>query len=799
MIKAIQMTMLLMSFLYLIIIAILFFVKKSVANTDTAIFKRMIFANIISILLELALYMITFTTLLTTKIGMNIFLFISKVFVVVIISWFAYMAKYTYLLSNKILNLEKKDDKVALKPLRKVNIFLNAAELIVLFLRVDFIIMKDGNGYTSGPATMFAFVLIILSCIIMGFFLLKSRKKIARKEFVPIIILLVMMVVSTMIQASNQQLLLFNPVMVLVMTIMFHTIENPDIKMIEQLEILKDQADKANNAKSEFLSSMSHEIRTPLNAIVGFSESLKEDNLPEAVMEKVDDIIMASNNLLDIVNGILDISKIEANKLEIVEKEYEIEELWNELIILTKSRIGDRGIDFRVNIDPTIPKVLYGDNIRLKQVILNVLTNAAKYTKEGYVAFNVSSVIKNGFVKLIIAVEDSGIGIKEENLPRLFSRFDRLSVEKNFTIEGTGLGLAITKKLVELMGGKIVVQSVYGKGSKFTIIIDQKIVSNEVQHQKETVESTSKVIDIKGARILLVDDNELNIKVATTLLKKYDLNIDSCTNGFDCIEKINSGNQYDLILLDDMMPRMSGKETLTKLKQINNFNIPVVALTANAIEGMKEEYLKSGFNDYLSKPIEKKEIERVLRTYLANRQINSTNTANAESTNSIIPENIITNLNGSNAINISPKAEEVGNNAEENIELPSLKTEENKKGRVLVVDDNELNIKVAYDLLSKYVNAVDCVNSGAACLTKIIEDNDYDLILMDDMMPELDGPTTMDNLRDIEGFNIPVILLTANEFDSTVESIIDNHHFAGYLDKPINKDELVKILTKYIK
>ncbi len=769
-------------FAFLMVIAVAFFIKPKIKNEDTKLYSVIIVTNIAGIIIDIIQYVV-----IRENYNIHFSNVLGKLYLIYVFFW-------TYLLSIYTINISKnKKEDTSGSNIYIYNIIilvlLVIGSLAVIIAPIE-IVHEGSSIYSRGLACIAAYVVVSVYILIdiLGTIMNISTVK-NKKKYIPFLVFLGIGAISTVIQAIHPEMLLITPVESLITVLTYFFIENPDVKMLENMTILRDRADKANNAKSEFLSNMSHEIRTPLNAIVGFSESLKDDELPKESMEKVEDIIMASNNLLEIVNGILDISKIEANKLEIIEKEYEIEEIWNELIILTKARIGDRGIDFRVSIDPTIPKVLYGDNTRLKQVVLNILTNAAKYTKEGFVDFRVSSVIKNNMVKLIISVEDSGIGIKEENLPRLFSKFDRLSVEKSFTIEGTGLGLAITKKLVELMGGRIVVQSVYGKGSKFTIIIDQKIVSYEVQHQKETTEFNTKAVDIKGAKVLLVDDNALNIKVATTLLKKYNLNIDSCANGLECLEKINNGNKYDIVLLDDMMPKMSGKETLAKLKQINGFNIPVIALTANAIEGMKEEYLNLGFNDYLSKPIEKKELERVLRTYLAKRQINSTNTTNSTSATSILSSQITSD----NPIK------------EDELDLPTLKGNENSEepvqthGKILVVDDNELNIKVAVKLLEKIVNSVESVTSGSDCIAKVIEGNDYDLILMDDMMPDLDGPSTLDNLRDIDGFNVPVILLTASELDSSIEDKIANHHFAGYLSKPINKEELIKVLTKFIK
>ena len=395
---------------------------------------------------------------------------------------------------------------------------------------------------------------------------------------------------------------------------MYFTIENPDVKMLQEVEFAREQAEKANHAKTDFLSSMSHEIRTPLNAIVGFSQALLEEEIPNSAKEEVEDIISASNTLLELVNSILDISKIEANKIEIIEKEYSFKEVYNELIALTKARLGEKNLEFSCSYDESIPPVLYGDHVRIKQIILNLLTNSVKYTKQGFIDFKVSSFKQNGICRLIISVEDSGIGIKQENIDKLFTKFERFD-EKNTTIEGTGLGLAITKKLIDLMSGKIIVQSLYKKGSKFTVILDQKIIdkkSLEPVINKEEPKSAN----LTEKRILIVDDNSLNLKVAARLLATYKMQVDTCLSGEECISKIEAQEKYDLIFLDDMMPKLSGVETLKKLKERKDFCIPTIALTANAITGMREKYLSDGFDDYLSKPIEKEELNRIIQKFL---------------------------------------------------------------------------------------------------------------------------------------------------------------------------------------
>lgn len=594
--------------IYTFLLSIVFFSKERINKKENNIYSYLLIETVALLSFGIILYFMMKSSSYTMKMIMN------KLYLFFNLLW-------TYLFTLYILSTLYSEKLFNSKSSTIRNILIGFFQFIlIMVLPLNFTINDNGAMFAYGISTIVTYFLSFIYVIILIYVLLSKIKFAKQSKYIPLYLFFVLGTFCTIIQAINPALFLVVPLEALLTAVMYFTIENPDAKMIEQLNKARDEAVKANQAKTDFLSSMSHEIRTPLNAICGFSNSLLEsDGVSTEAKGDVKNIIMASDTLLELVNGILDISKIEANKLEIIDSVYSFKKMYEELILLTKARIGEKPIEFKHSYDESIPEFLYGDGIRVKQVIINLLTNSAKYTKDGYIDFRINSIQKNNIIRLIISVEDSGIGIKKESIDKLFTKFERLGVEKQTTTEGTGLGLAITKKLVEMMGGKIVVQSIYGKGSIFTISLDQRMLTNEeltkVMKEKETEEKTDEIIDASGKNILVVDDNMLNLKVAERLLKAYKCNITLVSSGSECLDKV-SNNKYDLILLDDMMPRMSGTETLQKLKEIETFNTPVVALTANAITGMKEEYINRGFNDYLSKPIIKEDLNRVMKKYL---------------------------------------------------------------------------------------------------------------------------------------------------------------------------------------
>lgn len=383
----------------------------------------------------------------------------------------------------------------------------------------------------------------------------------------------------------------------------------------QKLENALVEAKKANKAKSEFLTIMSHEIRTPLNAIIGLSESALTEDLPRTVHEDIESINSASKGVLQIIDGILDISKIETGNVKLVEKEYDVIKLFKNLESITNEQIGKKDITLEMELANNLPAKLFGDSGKLKQVLLNVLNNAVKYTDKGTIKIIGKCETSLTNTKLIISVTDTGTGIEKDKLKKLFD--DSKKTDNKDYIEG--MGLTIAKNLIDLLNGEIEVESKVGEGSTFTIIVNQKIISDNTIGEMKNYDPEKKRVNTfnaEGKKVLVVDDNKLNLRVAERLLKKYNIEVKLVESGQECINLIKDNQEFDLILLDQMMPNMNGTETLKELKSITNFNIPVIVLTADAIIGKKEEYLNEGFDDYLSKPIEIDNLTTVLKKYL---------------------------------------------------------------------------------------------------------------------------------------------------------------------------------------
>ena len=653
-----------------ILLLVLFYSKQNIDNKETNIYSKLIIIGFV----EAFTYSLICFIAHFIDINSNLLMYqiLNKFIYLIYIVWFAYLYYYE-------INISFENEKLtATKYMKLLYIIEGIIGILIIILPVNIYFDVDtGLSNSYGPSANALFVgigLYILSILCVA---LINFKKIHTKKYTPMFVLIFMMIIAMIIRIIDPLFSIYSNILSLVTLVMYFTIENPDIKMVKQMELAKEQAEKANRAKSDFLSSMSHEVRTPLNAIIGFSDDISsyQDDLPKQIKDDAKDISKAADTLLEIVGNLLDISKIESNEMEIENIPYDFKYELETLAKLNINKIGNKPIEYRLRISEEIPDVLVGDKIHVIEIINNLITNAIKYTDKGKITITAKCIIdEKNICSLIIFVEDTGKGISEINQTKLFKKFERLDAEIHSTNQGTGLGLSITKSLIELLNGKITIQSTVGVGSLFAVQLPQTIskrsmengikdillyngseekntekIIEEIKKEEELEDAAKKreimekrkallmkkqqkeennndiqndknkeiinMDDYTGKKILIVDDNKLNIKVAAKAFQHYNPTIEEAISGEECISKVKQ-NHYDLIFMDIMMPGMSGDETLKKLSEMPSFDIPVVALTADAVAGAREKYLNLGFSDYIAKPFKKEQLKEALDKFI---------------------------------------------------------------------------------------------------------------------------------------------------------------------------------------
>lgn len=528
---------------------------------------------------------------------------------------------------------------------KKLNISILVLYILSLILNVFFhfyFYVNSSGNYVYGKAFVISNLVPLYYVIYGAIKILRNRKKLSDKQFFSLFCFVVILLLGDFLQVFfiNHTLILMFMFSIGNVLIMFE-LETPDYQKLllamKQLEEKNNElaeanlkVEAANQAKTIFLAKMSHEIRTPMNAIIGFSEIMLKNKIDKENIEYVENIRKSSYNLLSIINEILDISKIESGKLEIVNDTYEIKKMLVNVIVQIKALADKKGLEFEYDISPNLPKTLYSDEVRIKEILINILNNAVKYTEKGFVKLSVNLFVDTKNVNVLcLKVEDSGIGIDTKNFNTIFQDFEQVNRSMSTGIEGTGLGLSIVKGYVDLMDGELVVTSTPGVGSTFTVCLPQ-IVTDSTPIGDIDISSTSNIksnignLKIKDTHVLVVDDNLINLKVISKGVECYGLVADTVDNGKDAINMCKQ-KEYDIVFMDIMMPQMDGYETMQKLRKVSDYykagRVKIVALTANAIKGVREEILSAGFDNYLKKPIEFDKLEQFLIETIDNEKV----------------------------------------------------------------------------------------------------------------------------------------------------------------------------------
>ena len=586
----------------IIIIFILLCIYYSKDTKLTSEVNTFISMMIVAYLVEL----LSLGNFITMKIDGSMWLF-SKFYLILLNMYYSLMLGYFLVVVIKDKYLTK--DSIIKNKINSVKIVLFGFNIIT-----SIIILISGininNNYIDGFCVFITYLLWILDVIVCGLICVGNKNSLKAKHYkhLVIIVFINLFLIALAFCFKNINIIGICPLIILLY--MYLTIENIWERREEIIAIERDYSAKNNIDKVNFLTNLSHEIRVPLNTIDGFSQVIMNSDSLKSVKEDAKDIRLASQDLIEIINGLIDMASIENGKLEIINENYNVKDMFENIENIASSRLKDKKVALKVSLDKKMPEVLLGDQERIEQIILSVLNNSIKYTNKGTIKLNVDAIVSENLCRFKIIIEDTGSGINNTELRKIF---DIDSKKKN-----NKLGLIVAKELVDLMDGKIDIDSTLGQGTTVVIVLDQKMVHEDAKvvskKKKEIVP-----FDGKNSKVLVVDDNKLNIKVATKLLEPYNIFVVEAYSGEEALNILDKDTDFSLILMDDLMPNLSGTETLDilkKIERVDGFDIPVVVLTANAVTGVKNKYLDKGFDDYLSKPIDRYELDRVLNKYV---------------------------------------------------------------------------------------------------------------------------------------------------------------------------------------
>ena len=598
-----NLTYLATGFIFIILLVAIFFSKEKISSKENTVFKYILIANVLEYLIEIPLQILV-RTIDINSILVDIF---CRLYLVSITISYIIFTLYVFIIC---FNNKKESYN---KSIRNIKIILLILEAIVVMFLLILPFAKHNAGlkmYIDGSAVSLLVGFIFSQLVVYIILLLLNFKNLKNKKYLPIYFIIICLIFMVVLNSIDPSILISSAITTFICYTMFFTIENPDTKMVEQLERNKKLIEQGNEDKSNFLFRMSQEVKKPIDDIIRVNKIIEDSEDIETMKKYSKYIDYNSKELKSIINNVLDVTKMDTYNIKMIDSTYNVYNIFTELFSKYENVI-DKNIEYRYNISKNIPKILYGDPVKIKQVVTTIIENSVKYTKHGFIDINVDSIVKNDVCRLIISIEDSGIGMTIDKVNKLLTVAESLSDEDLIKLDKMNLDINIVSKIVRLLGGQLIIKSEEHVGSEFIITIEQRIKSDDKNSEDKYVKLFS-----NKKRVLLVDDKQQDLNIISDYLDKYNVDVIKLMYASECIDRINNNQKFDLIIVDDEMKPTTGINLLQQLKENKKFNIPVVILLDENKEAIKEHYIEDGFCDYILKKELNKELDRVIKKFI---------------------------------------------------------------------------------------------------------------------------------------------------------------------------------------